>query len=70
MNTALFIVYLLVGGLLAFGWISTELRAEPRRRLLFAFVAGTIGWPLLLLGIAAIALAAGRIDPYRQNDTV
>lgn len=67
MITALVIAYLLMGGLLAFGWISTEFSAEPRRSLLLAFVAVAIGWPLLLLGIAAIALAAGKIDPYQQN---
>ncbi len=67
MITALVIAYLLVGGLLAFGWISTELSAEPRRGLVLAFVALAIGWPLLLLGITAIALAAGKIDPYRPK---
>jgi hypothetical protein len=59
--------YILIGLSIAGAWINVEMRIAPRPALLLSFVPIFAAWPLLLLGLLAIAIAADRLDPHQRE---
>jgi hypothetical protein len=60
-------IYILIGLLMAGGWINVEMRIATRPALLLSFVLILATWPLLLFGLLAVAIAADRLDPHQRD---
>lgn len=49
--------YAVVGAVLGWAWIATEIKIEPRRGLAIDFLAVALAWPLVALFVLALLVA-------------